>query len=233
MSEETLKVGLKPAGQITALLTRPEGPETDLLFVYAPGAGSNLHDPFGAFIAPQLARLGISCLRFQFPYMEAGRSIPDRNPLLESTWLAVIEAARGLSSRVVVGGRSMGGRIASQVVAKGASVAALALFAYPLHPPGRPDRARDRHLPSILVPTLFCSGTRDTFATPQELEAAGSLVPDPTFHFIAGADHGFNVLRATGLTRADIWQEASSILESFLESLPPPSDQSDQSGPRG
>ena len=107
----------------------------------------------------------------------------------------------------------------SQVVADGTSALGLALFAYPLHPPGRPDRLRNEHLSAIKVPTLFCSGTRDAFASSVELETAGSLLEAASLPFIAGADHGFNVPKSSGLTQEDVWKEALSILVPFVKSV--------------
>ena len=95
----------------------------------------------------------------------------------------------------------MGGRIASQVVAQGVDATALALFAYPLHPPGKPSQWRDEHLLEINIPTLFCSGTRDTFATPDELETVAARISDATVHILDGADHGFSVLTSSNRTR--------------------------------
>ena len=217
--DQTLTIAVPGAGAVTAILTTPEPAAANVLFVYAPGAGSNLQDPFGVFAGRELAKQGVASLRFQFPYQEAKRRGPDRPPLLEATWRAVIEATRSPGARPVIGGRSMGGRIASQVVAQGEPVAALALFAYPLHPPGRPDQARDAHLSAITVPTLFCSGTRDAFATPEELRAAASKIPRSTVHLIDGADHGFNVLKASGRTRPHVWSEAVAALVGWLEAL--------------
>jgi hypothetical protein len=215
MSERQLSIEVPGSGPVTALLS---GTPQDgrALVLYAPGAGSSLSDPFGAFLAGRLVESGRGLLRVQFPYMEARRPMPDRNPILEATWRAAIEAARPLSPRLVPGGRSMGGRIASQVVAQGVEVAALALFAYPLHPPGRPDRSRDAHLASITVPTLFCSGTRDTFAAPDELQAAASKIEGASVVLLDGADHGFSVLKASVRTRQDVWREAAASLLAFL-----------------
>ena len=111
----------------------------------------------------------------------------------------------------------MGGRIASQVVAQGTAVEALALFAYPLHPPGSPDRRRDKHLPEISVPTLFCSGTRDSFGSPNELKQAASTVGRSRVHLLEGADHGFRILKSSGRTEEDVWEEAAgwSVDDSF------------------
>src|SRR5438552_189821 len=118
----------------------------DWTFIYAPGAGANIRDPFGALLAEKLPAAGVTLIRFQFPYSEAGRSAPDRPPVLEATWRAVAEAVRPQGGRLSIGGRSMGGRIASQVVAAGLAVDQLTLFAYPLHPPRRPEQARTEHL---------------------------------------------------------------------------------------
>lgn len=190
-------------------------------FVYAPGAGSNLDDGFGAYLASSLPDAWVDLWRFQFPYSEARRSAPDRPPVLEATWRAVLARVRTTNAPVFAGGRSMGGRIASQVVAQGEDVAGLALLAYPLHPPNRPDQRRDAHLASISVPTLFASGTRDTFATAEELAEAATLVKDSRVHLLDGADHGFSVLKATGRTREDVWAEATAALLALIDSVLP------------
>jgi predicted alpha/beta-hydrolase family hydrolase len=219
MADQPLRIQVPGSGDVSAILTDARSSPHGALVLYAPGAGSSLRDPFGGFLAERLATAGRALLRFQFPYTEAGRSMPDRNPVLEATWRAAVDAGRGLSPDLVVGGRSMGGRIASQVVAQGVAVAGLALFAYPLHPPGRPEQRRDAHLRSIKVPALFCSGDRDTFATPDELREAVSLMTGASLHLLAGADHGFNVLKASGRTRHDVWQAACDALLAFLAAV--------------
>jgi predicted alpha/beta-hydrolase family hydrolase len=218
MEDESVSIPLPSGGAVSALWQNPAGGSRGL-FVYAPGAGSSLDDPFGVYLGEGLPRAGIAILRFQFPYMEAGRRSPDAAPVLEATWRAAIGWANEHSRTVVVGGRSMGGRIASQVVARGVAVAGLALFAYPLRPPGRPDSPRDAHLPSIEAPTLFCSGSRDAFAAPDDLAAAAAKVAGAQVHLLDGADHGFNVLKASGRTRRDVWQEACEALLEFWASL--------------
>ena len=171
-------------------------------------------------LARELPARNVAVVRFQFPYMEAGRRGPDRPPVLESTWRAVIDAVRPLvTSRLIVGGRSMGGRIASIVVAAGAKVDALALFAYPLHAPGKPDQLRDAHLPSIGVPTLFCSGTRDAFASPDELRAAARKVKGSHVHVLDGADHGFSVPKSSGRTKDDVAREAVDAMLQWLNTI--------------
>ena len=113
----------------------------------------------------------------------------------------------------------MGGRIGSQVVAQGVEVDALALFAYPLHPPGNPEKMRDAHLPEISVPTLFCSGTRDDFGTPAEMAGAAAKVSESSVHMLEGADHGFAPLKASGRRREDVWEEAVGVFVGWLEGL--------------
>jgi hypothetical protein len=215
----TIRIPVAAAGDITCVRTPAVSRGGGWTFVYAPGAGSNIRDPFGAFAADALAAAGITTLRFQFPYMEAGRRAPDRPPLLEAAWRAVIDAARAGASRLAAGGRSMGGRIASQVVAQGVAVDALALFAYPLHPPGKPGGLRVEHLAAIEAPVLFCSGTRDAFASPGELRAVAKGLRRATVHLLEGADHGFAVPKASGRTREQVWTEAVSVMAEWLAQL--------------
>ena len=152
--------------------------------------------------------------------MEAGRRAPDRPPVLEATWRAAIAAARPSARVLLIGGRSMGGRIASMAAADGVAVDGLALFAYPLHQPGKPERLRDAHFPALDMPVLFCSGTRDTFATPAELAASAAKAPNARVHVLQGADHSFAARKADGRTREDIWAEAAEALIAFAAALP-------------
>lgn len=158
-----------------------------------PGAGSGRDHPSLVAIERRLAPIPV--VRLDFPYRRAGRKAPDRAPVLIA---AVVEAARELAAearvaadRVVLGGRSMGGRMCSMAVADGLPALALVLVSYPLHPPGRPDRPRIEHLPRLDLPCLFVSGTRDAFGRPDELEAATATVPGPVTHvWVDGGDHG-------------------------------------------
>ena len=188
--------------------------------IYAPGAGSNLRDGFGARLAEALPANRVSLVRFQFPYQEAGLRRPDSPQRLLSTWRNVLESSMESGVRVAIGGRSLGGRIASMLASEDAAADALALFAYPLHPPKRPDKARTEHLPRIACPTLFCSGTRDLFATPDELATAAALVPGAHVHMLDAADHGFSPLKSSGRTREHVWDEAAATLLDWLSGLP-------------
>lgn len=161
----------------------------------APGAGAGKDQPSLVAIDEAVSALGLVVSRMDFPYRIAGRRSPDRPPVLMD---AVRQAARSLAEavgappeRLLLGGRSMGGRICSMVVAEDLPAAGLVLVSYPLHPPGRPDRLRTEHFPRLRVPCLFVSGTRDAFGTPDELEAATRAIPGPVSHqWLDGGDHG-------------------------------------------
>lgn len=158
----------------------------------APGAGSDRDHP--TLVAIERAVAPLPTARIDFPYRRQGRRAPDRAPTLVACLVAEATALAERSgvgpAAVVLGGRSMGGRMCSMAVAEGLPAAGLVLLSYPLHPPGRPDKLRTAHLPSIDVPCLFVSGTRDPFATPAELEAATATIPGPVTHvWIDGAGH--------------------------------------------
>jgi predicted alpha/beta-hydrolase family hydrolase len=217
MPDKTMRIAISVDTGITAVCTAVE--DARCTFIYAPGAGSSLYDPFGAYAARALTAHGIATVRFQFPYMEAGRRGPDRTAVLEATWRAVIEAVRDGGTRLVVGGRSMGGRIASMVVAQGVAVDALALFAYPLHPPGKADQLRVAHFAAIEVPALFVSGTNDAFGSPDELRAATKKLKRSKLHLLVAADHGFAAPKSSERTRDDVYAEAVDAFTAWLAGI--------------
>lgn len=161
----------------------------------APGASATREQPALVAIDEAASALGVVVERMDFPYTLAGRRAPDRPPVLLE---AVRRAAEGLAARasldatdLFLGGRSMGGRIASMAVADGLAAAGLVLVSYPLHPPGKPERLRSEHFPSIGVPCLFVSGTRDAFGTRDELVGATAAIPGEVRHvWVEGGDHG-------------------------------------------
>ena len=150
----------------------------------APGAGASAEHH--TLVALEAALAPLPVRRMDFPYRKAGRKAPDRAPvLLEAVRAELAELCDEVGTtpdRVVLGGRSMGGRMCSMVVAEGTPAAGLALLSYPLHPPGKPDKLRTEHLPDLHVPCLFVSGDRDTFGTPAELEAATATIPGEVTH---------------------------------------------------
>ena len=186
-----------------------------------------------------LAERGIDALTFNFLYMERGRKVPDPKPRLESCYQAVIEAARKhpklKQNRLVIGGKSMGGRIASQVAAvDGTGVDGLVFLGYPLHPPGRPDKLRAEHLKDIRAPMLFMQGSRDAFGTPDEIRAilkikstTGRRPVDKTdklaacrttIYEISGGDHSFKVPKSAG-SQEEVYEQAMDEIEAWVREL--------------
>ncbi|MEO7191799.1 MAG: alpha/beta family hydrolase [Vicinamibacterales bacterium] len=161
----------------------------------AHGAGAGEEHPWMQRVAGGLSARGVTVATFNFPYRDAGRRLPDKGAVLEDALCAAWET---LASRVpaatvlVAGGKSMGGRIASQVMARRGlhpPPSALVLFGYPLHPPGKPSQRRDAHLPELAQPSLFLHGTRDPFGSPEEMRALMSTVPGGSLAVIDGGDH--------------------------------------------
>ena len=160
-----------------------------------PGAGADRDHATLVALDEALSAEGVAVARMDFPYRIAGRRAPDRAPVLiqaiRSAAADLAASAGLLPGRLVLGGRSMGGRMCSMAVAEGLDALALVLVSYPLHPPGKPEKPRTGHLPALSVPCLFVSGTRDAFAAPDELMAATATIPGPVTHvWIEGGDHG-------------------------------------------
>ena len=189
--------------------------------VLAHGAGAGQMSPFMVRAAEELASRRITTATFDFPYMVAGRSVPDRAPVLEDAWRTAIQNARPLlpSLPLFIGGKSMGGRMASHVAAAGVErIAGLVFLGYPLHPPGKPAQRRDAHLPGITEPMLFVQGSADTFGTGPEIGALLPSLEHATLHEIAGGDHSFRV--PGGKARQEpAFQEVMNAVSAWIESL--------------
>ena len=223
--EFTVDVG--STGQVTARHFRTEEPGAPLL-VLAHGAGADQRHRFMVAMARRLSERGVAVVTFNFLYTEQKRRSPDRAPVLEQTWRSVLdEVVTLLEPRgvVAVGGKSMGGRIASQVVAARPDtpawhrVGGLVLLGYPLHPPGQPDRPRTAHLPSISVPVLLVQGTRDAFGMRQEVEPIFMALTAPVdFEFVDRGDHGFAVPKSSGRTEADVLDTIADRVATWLRS---------------
>jgi predicted alpha/beta-hydrolase family hydrolase len=185
-------------GQTTASHYAPRVPVGALL-VLAHGAGAGHRHPFIVWMASALAGRGIDVVTFNFSYIEQKRRIPDRAPLLEGCFRAVAAGARAhgaLARRsLFLGGKSMGGRMATHLAAQGMdALAGVVALGYPLHPPGKPEQARTAHLPAIAAPVLIVQGERDAFGTPAELEPALATMRAPvTLHVVPGGDHSLVV----------------------------------------
>ena len=177
--------------------------------ILGPGAGAGQTSAFIVEFATGLTAHGVDAVTFNFLYGEQGRRIPDPNDRLEACYRAVIAAVReqmmSSGDRLAIGGKSMGGRIASQVAAAGiGDLAGLVFLGYPLHPPGRPDRLRAAHLPDIKAPMLFVQGSRDAFGSPEELRAIMTrLEPSPALYVVEGGDHSFKVRKSAGVRQQD------------------------------
>jgi predicted alpha/beta-hydrolase family hydrolase len=205
-------------GTVSGLWDHPATRETYLVLGH--GAGGNLNTPGLANVAAALAAGGIGAVRFNFPYAEARRRVPDPQRTLEACYQAVAEHVagqiRGRASRLLLGGRSMGGRIASHVVANGFPAHGLVFLSYPLHPPGKPERLRDAHLGEIRSPMLFVQGSRDPFATPDLLRATVRRLESATLHVLENGDHG---LKVRGRTDVDVTGEIVGVIGAWLRGL--------------
>jgi predicted alpha/beta-hydrolase family hydrolase len=197
----------------------PAGRNTGAVFVCAHGAGGQMNDRSILAVTRALRERGIGTVRFNFLYRERRSGAPDKMPKLIACYEAVVASVRKeLAPRVLaLGGRSMGGRAASMFVADGGACDALLLLAYPLHPPGQPDKRRVEHLPAITVPVLCINGTRDPFCDPvlmkQTLAGLGS---NWRMLWLDGADHSFHVLKTSGRTDADVLTEVADVTKAWL-----------------
>jgi len=202
---------------VSTILKRPRG--AIALYVLAHGAGAGMQHPFMESMARELAARRIATLRFNFPYTEAGKKRPDAPKLLAATIRAAVAAARRSKLPLLVGGKSMGGRITSECVAREELPDALGLIflGFPLHPANRPDTVRGKHLAEIGVPMLFLQGTRDALAAPALLRPFVARLPHATLHEIPDGDHSFAVPKRTGRTPEDVHAELADTILAFVQ----------------
>jgi uncharacterized protein len=223
---EARRVPVTETAAVTALHYRSQTGAARGLLALAHGAGADQRHRVMTTLASGIAERGVDVVTFNFLYTEQKRRTPDRAPVLEQTWTAVVTALSAelpATTRLVIGGKSMGGRIASQVLAHQSTtpalsrVSGLVLLGYPLHPPGRPDQLRTAHLPDLRVPTLLVHGTRDAFGTRAEVEPVFAALPTRVdFEFIEGGDHSFAVPKSTGLKEADILRRVCDRAASWI-----------------
>ena len=228
---ENLTVQVNDKEAVTALLYPADKKNrAGVTVVLGHGAGASQTSGFMRMYAKGLAARGLDVMTFNFVYMEQGRSVPDQKHKLEGCFRAVIETAlknRKLkNNRVVIGGKSMGGRIASQVMA-GEDRAALAedviglvFLGYPLHPPGQSAKLRVEHLEHIKKPMLFVQGTRDALGSPDEiLPFLKNLRPAAKIHAIEGGDHSFKAPKKFGLSPDQIFETSMDEIDGWIRSL--------------
>jgi predicted alpha/beta-hydrolase family hydrolase len=228
-----LAVRINERDSVTALLyAAPKKERAAITIILGHGAGAGQLHPFMRLFASGLAARGFDTITFNFIYMEQGRHVPDPKAKLEACYSAVIKAAiehkKLKENRLVIGGKSMGGRIASQVAAqvgddtlpKGratAPISGLVLLGYPLHPPGRPDKLRDAHLKDVRAPMLFVQGLRDAFGTPDELRAVIEKHRLPaTLHIVEGGDHSFKVPKSLGVPQPQVYENIMDEIARWL-----------------
>ena len=228
---ENLTVNANDKETVTALLyPAAKKNRAGVTVVLGHGAGASQTSGFIVMFAKGLAARGLDVMTFNFVYMEQGRSVPDHKHKLESCFRAVIETAlkhkKLKNNRVVIGGKSMGGRIASQVMAGedrealANDVVGLVFLGYPLHPPGQPTKLRVEHLEHIKKPMLFVQGTRDALGTPEEIKPfVKNLRPAAKIHEIEGGDHSFKAPKKFGLSPDQIFETSMDEIDCWIRSL--------------
>jgi predicted alpha/beta-hydrolase family hydrolase len=219
---EHLRFAVEGGGEVSALLSRPA--KARRLLVLAHGAGAGMSHPFMEKLADELSSIGVATFRYQFPYMEEHRRVPDAPAVLTATVVAAVraaaEAAPGLP--LLAGGKSMGGRMTSQAAAQHPldGVRGLVFFGFPLHPPNRPGTKRADHLVKVTIPMLFLQGTRDTLADLKLLRpVCTKLGSRATLHVIEKADHSFHVLKSAGRSDDEVLQELAETAASWAEGM--------------
>lgn len=211
----------------SAVLWQPEADRGGLAFVLAHGAGTDFTNPLLRGVGRGLAERGFPVMVFNFGYAEAGRKRPDAAPRLEAAYRDAVREAQealGVERPLVLGGRSMGGRMASHIVADGARCAGLVFLGYPLHPAGRTEKLRTGHWPALDVPLLFVSGDRDRLCDLELLDRERSAHLRGVahrLHVVAGADHGFATRKADGRSDVEVVTEIIDVVADWAEGLMP------------
>lgn len=204
---------------VEGIETRTDGPaDAPAVLLLGHGAGQDMDSPFMATIARAVAGNGIRVVRFNFPYMtrariEGRKRPPDPEPVLMDTFRTVI-AAQPSGRRLVLGGKSLGGRMASRIVDE-VHAAGLVCLGYPFHPPGRPDRLRTAHLLHLRTPALICQGTRDPFGSQEEVSKY-TLSDSIKIVWIGDGDHGFKPRKASGRSEAENLAAAAAAVATFV-----------------
>ncbi|MEZ0325309.1 MAG: alpha/beta fold hydrolase [Fimbriimonas sp.] len=194
----------------------------DRLVVLAHGAGANMDGKLLLRLRDTLLQHGLVVARFNFLYKQQGKSIPDRMPKLMETYSAVVKHLRQeLNPQTLVcGGHSMGGRTASMLAAEGFPMDGLLMFAYPLHPAGKPDKLRDEHLPKIEVPALCLNGTQDELCTKELMDQVlPRLCRTWTMHWIEQADHSLHVPKSSGTNDKQVLSDIGATVEAWIGTL--------------
>ncbi len=223
MQIEKRTVRVDPAIEVSAVWAIPEhyrAAEGGGI-ILAHGAGNDMDHPFISYFHLAFAQAGLLSVKFNFPYKEAGRRAPDRMPLLENTFRAVIRSVNmdaALSPKhLYLAGKSMGGRVASQLAAAGEPCWGLVLLGYPLHPPKRTDSLRIAHWAGLTCPLLFVQGSRDSLCELEILKSKLPTIPGPvTLHIVEGGDHSFKIPKSAGTSQQDVWKEIGRVANNWI-----------------
>jgi predicted alpha/beta-hydrolase family hydrolase len=217
------KVKVTDSENVTALLyPAAKQKRSRVTLILGHGAGANQLSGFMRLFAAGLAERGVDVMTFNFLYTEQGRKIPDPPSRLEGCYRAVIEAAlkhkKLKGNRLVIGGKSMGGRIASQVAAQNTGdIDGLVFLGYPLHPPGRPEKLRSEHLPKIKAPMLFVQGARDAFGTKEEIAGTIKKLKLPaTLYAVQGGDHSLKVPKKANTSQENVYNDVMDQIVAWL-----------------
>jgi len=217
-----LPVALNRDATVTARVYEGAEPRVDATLILAHGAGAGQDSGFMTSFATALAELGVDAVTFNFLYTEQRRRVPDRRPALEACYAAVIQAVQSEhDGAVFIGGKSMGGRIATHIAADGraGSARGIVLLGYPLHPPGRPEDRRDAHLPAVRCPMLFVQGSRDAFGTPAELQPVLAALHKPaSLHIVEGGDHSFKVT-SNAKRQAEVFMDVQRAILKWIRDV--------------
>lgn len=219
---EQLRFRVEGATEVSALLARPKNARW--LLALAHGAGAGMNHPFMENLTNELSAAAIATFRYQFPYMEQRRRVPDSPAILTATVAAAVQTAKTAAPDLplLAGGKSMGGRMTSQAAAQNLlhGVRGLTFFGFPLHAPNRPGTKRADHLAKVAVPMLFLQGTRDTFADLKLLRPICAKLGEPaTLHIVELADHSFHVLKSSKRSEADVLRELAETTASWAEAI--------------
>jgi uncharacterized protein len=219
---ERLQFAVEGAGEVSAILMRPA--TAQWLLVLAHGAGAGMTHPFLEKLASELADAGVASLRYQFPYMEQRRRVPDSPSVATATVAGAVRAAANAAAGLPLfaGGKSFGARMTSQAASQQLleGVRGLVFFGFPLHPPNKPGTKRAEHLPKVQIPMLFLQGTRDTLADLTLLKpVCSSLGSRAKLHVIETADHSFHVLKSSGRNDAEVLRELAHTTASWAEQI--------------
>ncbi|PKN17210.1 MAG: hypothetical protein CVU71_16895 [Deltaproteobacteria bacterium HGW-Deltaproteobacteria-6] len=226
MKSKRVTITVSEKESVSAILSVPAQFESRTAVIVAHGAGNDMNNPLLIAFCDQLALAGYLAVRFNFPYKEHGRKAPDRQDVLEDTWRQVLRFMKDTSGyplrKIFTAGKSMGGRVASQMLAKGSLTSDGMIFlGYPLHPAGDKTKLRDAHLPLIKTPMLFFAGTRDSLCDLDLLKMVlKRLGSRAELEIIEGGDHSFNVPKSSGLTSPEVYEKIAERSIRWIRTLP-------------